>query len=56
MKALVIILAALLVLSHPVAVAVALGAETAAVAGLGWLAWRGLRPVVRPLIWVRGTA
>lgn len=43
MKALVIILAVLLVLAHPVAVAVALGAEAAAVAGVGWLAWRGLR-------------
>lgn len=56
MKTIVIILAALLVVSHPVAVAVALGAETAVVAGLGWLAWGGLRSAMRPLVWVRGTA
>ena len=43
MKAILIILAVLLVTAHPVAVAVVLGLELAAVAALGWLIWRALR-------------
>ncbi len=43
MKALVIILAVLLVLAHPVALVLVLAAELAACSGLGWLIWRAAR-------------
>jgi hypothetical protein len=52
-KALVIILAFLLVLAHPAAVAAVLAAEAAVVAGLGWLTWRGLRAAMLPPAWRR---
>ena len=51
MKALVIILAALLVLPHPVAVAavvVVVGVELAACSALGALIWRAARPHRNP--------
>ncbi|MGH3211003.1 MAG: hypothetical protein ACRDNO_24925 [Trebonia sp.] len=43
MKAIVIILAVLLVLARPAAAAAGLGAELLVRAGLGWLIWRRLR-------------
>ncbi len=43
MKMILVILAVLLVLAHPVAVALVLGTEAAVVAGCAWLAWQGLR-------------
>jgi hypothetical protein len=43
-KALAIVLAVLLVLAHPAAVAVVLAAELAACAVLGALIWRAIRP------------
>jgi hypothetical protein len=52
-KAVIIILAALLVLRHPVAVGVVLAVEVAVCGGLGWLAWRGLSAVVGPPYWRR---
>lgn len=56
MKTLLIILAALLVLSHPLAASLALVAVAAAWAGLGWLAWRGLRAALVPAVWRRRSA
>jgi hypothetical protein len=47
-KAVIILLAVLLVLRHPVGVAVVLAVETAVCGGLGWLAWRGLNSLVQP--------
>jgi hypothetical protein len=52
-KALIILIAALLVLRHPVGVAVVLAVETAVCGGLGWLVWRGLNSLVQPLAWRR---
>lgn len=53
MKSLVIILAPLLVLVHPLAASLALVAVASAWAGLGWLAWRGLRAAMLPPVWRR---
>lgn len=53
MKAVVFILAALLVLAHPAGVAVVLAVELPAVAGLGWLTWRGLSAAMCPAAWRR---
>jgi hypothetical protein len=55
MKATVIVLAFLLVLSHPAAVAAVLAAELIVVSGLGWLTWRGLRAAMLPAAWRRAT-
>jgi hypothetical protein len=44
-KAVAVLLAVLLVLAHPVAVAVVLGVEAPVVGALGLLIWRGLRAV-----------
>ena len=51
MTALLIILAVFLVLAHPVTATLALVAVAAAWAGLGWLAWRGLRAALLPPVW-----
>ena len=53
MKALVILLAVLLVLAHPVGVAVVLALEAVVVAGLWLLAWRGLRSLIWRPTWRR---
>ena len=53
MKALVIVLAVLLVAQHPTAVAVTLAVEAAVVGGLGWVTWRGLRAALLPPVWRR---
>jgi hypothetical protein len=47
-KALIILIATLLVLRHPAGVAVVLAVEVAVCGGLGWLTWRGLCSVVQP--------
>lgn len=56
MKAVVIILAALLVLAHPAGVAVVLAVELPVCAGLGWLTWRGLHAAMHPAAWRRAAA
>jgi hypothetical protein len=53
MKALVIILAVLLVAGHPGAVAAVLAAEVAVCGALGWLTWQGLRAAMIPATWRR---
>ena len=53
MKALVIVLAVLLVLTHPLTASLALVAVAVAWAGLGWLTWRGLRAAMLPPVWRR---
>ncbi len=52
MKAIVIVLALLLVILHPLGAALALGAVAAGWAGLGWLFLRGLR-ALQPPAWRR---
>lgn len=44
MKALVIVLAVLLVVAHPAVAAAVLAAELGVCAALGWLIWRVVRP------------
>jgi len=53
MKAVALVLAFLLVITHPGAVAAVLVAEFAVVGALGWLTWRGLRAAMIPVIWRR---
>ena len=48
MKALAVVLAVLLVLAHPVAAAVILGAELAVCGGVGFLIWRASRLCPHP--------
>jgi hypothetical protein len=55
MKALIVIVALMLVLAHPATVAAALAVEVAVVGGIGWLTWQGLRAAMLPPAW-RGTA
>jgi hypothetical protein len=52
-KALILLLAVLLVLRHPAGVAVVLAVEASVCAGLGWLMWRGLRAAMLPPAWRR---
>jgi hypothetical protein len=52
-KAVAIVLAFLLVLSHPAVIAAVLAAEVAVVGILGWLTWRGLRSAMVPPAWRR---
>lgn len=51
MKAVVIVLAFLLVVTHPAAVGAVLVAEFAVCGLLGWLTWRGLRAATIPATW-----
>jgi hypothetical protein len=46
-KALAIVLAVVLVITHPATAAVIVGAELAAIAALGVLIWRAVRPLRR---------
>ena len=55
MKAVAVVLAFLLVLSHPAAVAAVLAAEMAVCGILGWLTWQGLRAAMIPATWRRTT-
>lgn len=51
MKAVLIILAALFALAHPVAVAVAFGAVLAACGASAWIVWRAFRYRPGPCPW-----
>ena len=55
MKAIAIVLAFLLVVTHPAAVGAVLVAEFAVCGLLGWLTWRGLRSAMIPCTWRRAT-
>lgn len=55
MKAAVIVLAFLLVATHPVAVGTVMAAEFAVCGLLGWLTWCGLRAAMIPATWRRRT-
>ena len=54
MKA-VVVVAFLLAVTHPGAVAVVLVAEFAVCSVLGWLTWQGLRAAMLPPAWRRAT-
>jgi len=55
MKAVAIVLAFLLVVTHPAAIAAVMAADLAVVGVLGWLTWQGLRAAMIPATWRRTT-
>ena len=55
MKAVAIVLAFLLVTTHPAAIAAVMAVEFAVCGLLGWLTWQGLRAAMVPATWRRTT-